>query len=188
MIDSLRLRHIAGYCPEEAIWKMIIDLCDSVSGQTDMPLLSPESIVVDADSFLVDIRQTEMSEFLPPECQGNNFSFTSQQFVWSIGACVYFASSGRTLFGGHGGSYQRSYPRVALPVLQKKHRALTPVVQRCLPSEPSARISLQELLEISKKERARCLNTQRQRIAPQITTPAPRRQDSDSWPDEMTDL
>jgi len=188
MIESLRLRHIAGYCPEEAIWKMIIDLCESACGQAGVPLLSPESILVDADSFLVDVRQKRCPEFLPPECHGDDSTLTSQQFVWSLGACVYYASSGRTLFGGHGGSYQHSYPHVALPVLQKKHQALTPVVQRCLQSEPSARIGVKELLEIAKKEHTRCRMTQRQHIASHIVAPPPSRHDCTGWPEEMTDI
>ncbi len=189
MNETLRLHHIAGFCTEDAIWTMIIDLCDIVRKNPMKQFLpTPQSVIVDADRFLMDVSQEAKAEFLPPECQGMMETASEAQFVWALGANIYFASSGRILFGGYGGQYQQAYPKVALPGLQKKHQALTPVMQRCLAWNPAERPGVQELQDIAEKERARCLHEKRQAIAaqgPARISPTP---SYDNWPEEMIEL
>lgn len=189
MNESITLCNIAGYCPEEAIWKMIQDLCDIIEqNPAGQCLLTPDSIIIDGDKFLIGHTQEEQAAFLPPEHQVNETSMGTPQLIWSLGALIYYASSGRILFGGHGGRYQQQYPQVALPVLQKKHQRLTPVMQRCLQREPISRISAQELKSIAQKERARCLNKSRQPALASQQPTAVSRQDGGRWPEEMIEI
>ena len=67
MNKHITLRDIAGYCPEEAIWKMVIDLGQSIKDNGHCPL-SPDGVMVDDKAFLTDDSADTQSQFLAPEC------------------------------------------------------------------------------------------------------------------------
>ena len=87
-----------------------------------------------------------MPEFCAPEGLASETAT-----VWSLGALLCYASSGHLIFGGSGSLYQGKHPDVKLPVLQKKHSSLTPIVQRCLANSPEKRISLDEMVIEARK-------------------------------------
>jgi len=187
MNKRITLEQIAGYCHDQAIWKLIADLASGVASKSDC-LLSPAAVIVDGNTFLIDDSAPVMKEFRAPECIDSKTSAQAQQ-VWSIGAIAHYASSGRILFGGNGSNYQHEHPEAPLPVLQKKHQALTPLVQRCLCHDPSQRISLQELANEARCGLERCSNSPRQPLQSTSKTPSTVKPaaSAESWPEEMTE-
>ena len=146
----LTLQDIAGYCLEEALWKMLADVSGAwMDALGACPAVyDPSQVLVDGDDFSVQATDAvpHHEEFAAPE--GGN-SQEAASLVWTLGALVCFASSGHGIFGGRGGAYQRRHPTVALPVLRREHSALTPLVQRCLQYHPSDRPTLQQLHELA---------------------------------------
>lgn len=148
----MNLSTIAGFCNEQALWKLLVDLTSKQikSNSPKWMIPAPELVVVDGDVFQIDTNesQNQAAEFYPPEGIGN---FGEEGYVWSLGALVCYASSGHYVFGGRGGAYQHNKPDVDLPRLRKEHSALTPIVKRCLCYSPSERISLKELRDLAIK-------------------------------------
>ena len=144
----MTIRDIAGFCPEEAIWKMMSDISTFLLQEQTGCYLTPDAVVVDGYSFLVDMGQCAISEFLAPE-QNDSNKPESYQMVWALGAVAYYMATGHVVFGGHGGKYQKEHPAVALPVLPKDFQSLTPVLQKCLYYNPNERTSLKELEQLS---------------------------------------
>ena len=106
MSEVMLLKDIAGYCPEIAIWKMITDLTNQIADGKSESKIFPKNIVVDGDSFLIVSNTETDSYYMAPEmCEGQESN--PAQIAWTIGALIYYASTGRILFGGHGGNYQR---------------------------------------------------------------------------------
>lgn len=144
----MTIRDIAGFCPEEAIWKMMSDISTYMLQEQTGCYLTPDAVVVDGYSFLVDMGQCAIREFLAPE-QNDGNKLESSQMVWALGAVAYYMATGHVVFGGHGGEYQKEHPAVALPVLPKDFQSLTPVLQKCLICDPDERISLRDLEQLS---------------------------------------
>lgn len=184
MNKRITLRDIAGYCPEEAIWRMAVDLGQSIKDNNQCPA-SPDEVIVDGLSFLIGEKTDEQPEFMPPESSDKAPSGQPQQ-VWTLGALIYHASSGRTLFGGHGGAYQKTHPNVLLPSLQKSHQSLTALMQQCLQYDPSSRISIGKLVDEARKGLENCRKTTRCRSkAAQEAAPESDKQRKENWPEEM---
>ncbi len=149
---ELTLRDIAGFCPEEAVWKMLADVSRFVQKEGTSCTLTPDTIVIDGDSFMV----------IPSANAESTCETTSQKaLVWSLGAVAYFTATGHVVFGGHGESYQQEHPSVPLPVLPKDFQALTPVLQKCLCYLPDDRMSMEELMNLSQKGLEACAKRQR---------------------------
>lgn len=148
----MNISTIAGFCNEQALWKLLVDLVSNQIERNSSKWMipAPEFVLVDGDGFRIDKNgaKDQTIEFYPPEGRNN---YTEASFVWSLGALVCYASSGHYVFGGRGGAYQHNKPDIYLPELRKEHSALTPVVKRCLCYSPSERISLKELHDIAVK-------------------------------------
>lgn len=184
MNRRITLKDIAGYCPEEAIWKMAIDLGQSIKDNGYCPL-SPEGVIVDDTSFLTDENAATQAQFLAPECS-DGASYSPAQQIWTLGALIYYASSGRTLFGGYGGAYQKNHPHVLLPTLRKDHQPLTPLVQQCLAFDPSSRIGIDSMIAEARKGLENCRSTRRPSSRKAYETlPSTSRQITENWPEEM---
>lgn len=185
MNDKIRLRDIAGFCPEEAIWKMMADLSTSMEdGKMAFPP-NPDNILVDSDTFLPDINVGGEEVFLAPEQEGQKT--TTEQGVWALGATAYFMATGHVLFGGYGGKYQLLHPHVALPNMPKAFQALTPVLHRCIASNPSERIGIKELATLAQKGLDACRLRKRtaKKKNPLTETETGHH---DGWPEEMTEI
>ena len=184
MNRSITLRDIAGYCPEEAIWKMITDLGQSIKDDNNCPV-SPDGVIIDGMTFLTDEQVEKQNHFQAPECSDGATGGQAQQ-VWALGALIYYASSGRTLFGGHGGAYQKNHPNVLLPSLRKSHDSLTAVMQQCLQHEPSSRIGIDKLIDEARKGLETCRKAQRSRSkTAKAIVPTNNKQKRENWPEEM---
>lgn len=184
MNKRITLKDIAGYCPEEAIWRMAADLGQCIKNSSQCPT-SPDEVIVDGLSFLIGDKTDEQSEFIPPECF-SNAPYGQPQQVWTLGALIYHASSGRTLFGGHGGAYQKIHPNVLLPSLQKKHQSLTALMQQCLQHNPSSRISIGRLVDEALKGLGNCRKTTRSYcMADRKAASKGDNQRKENWPEEM---
>lgn len=187
MNKHITLRDIAGYCPEEAIWRMAADLGSGIKDNNQCPK-SPDEVIVDDLSFLIGEKTDEQPEFMPPECS-DMASFGQMQQVWTLGALIYYASSGRTLFGGHGGAYQKDHPNVLLPSLQKSHQSLTALMQQCLQHDPSSRIGINKLVEEAHKGLENCKRTPRCRCKTgQEVAPKSDHRRKENWPEEMIEM
>ena len=185
MNRHITLRDIAGYCPEEAIWKMVIDLGQNIKDNGHCPL-SPDGVVVDSMSFLTDESASNQAQFLAPESSDDNTACNQAQQIWTLGALIYFASSGRTLFGGYGGTYQKSHPSVLPPTLRKDHKSLTALMQQCLQFDPSSRIGIDKVIDEARKGFENCRGTMRCRnenAKESLPTISPR--NTENWPEEM---
>lgn len=184
MNKRITLRDIAGFCPEEAIWKMVADLGQSIKDNHQCPL-SPDGVIIDGVNYLLDENCTGQAEFLAPET-AEDFPCGKQQGVWTLGALIYYASSGRALFGGYGGTYQKSHPNVLLPSLHKDHQSLTALMQQCLQHDPGARISIDQLVIEAQKGLENCRKATRRHIdGVEETTVATVKQQKENWPEEM---
>ena len=191
---ELTLYDIAGFCPEEAVWKMMVDVCGSLlDGKGCM--LTPDAIMVDGNTFIVrgvkgseeGVKGSEREAndiFAAPEADGAERSMT--QTVWSVGAIAYFMATGHIVFGGYGGSYQKEHPAVPLPVLPKEMQTLTPVLQRCLCYHAEERISMEELRKLSQNGLETCMKHQREKlVADTPTSPQKAECQKERWPEEM---
>ena len=182
--DRMTIRDIAGFCPEEAVWKMMTDVCTFLLKENSAYVLNPDTIVVDGNLFLIEEGVDRESEFLAPEQEGASKEDFAQ-FVWQIGSVAYYVATGHIVFGGRGGTYQREHPHVALPVLPKSYQALTPVIQSCLSFHPAERISLEKLKEKAEKGLTACLQSQREK-ATQTGMPVKKdKKQKEKWPEDM---
>lgn len=187
MNKQMTIRDVAGYCPEEAVWKMIADVSSLLVSEKYDNNLSPSSIMIDGNSFLIRKAQIEYV-FLAPE--NNNQTENEKELVWSLGAIAFYAATGHVVFGGQGSSYQREHPSVALPSLPKKWQTMTPVLQKCLSYNPDERIGLKELNEIAQKGLLEC-NKQirlKQNITKQKEIKKEFKYSDESWPEEMVEI
>jgi serine/threonine protein kinase len=185
MTDKIRLRDIAGFCPEKAVWKMLADLSGLMEDGRVPFSPNPDNILVDGDSFLPDMSTGVEEEFLAPEQEGQET--TAEQAVWALGATAYFMATGHVVFGGYGGKYQRLHPHVALPNMPKAFQALTPVLHRCVPSNPSERIDLKELGTLARKGLDACRSRKRT-VGQKDSFTETEAGHHDGWPEEMTEI
>ena len=187
-MTEMNLHAIAGFCSEEALWKMLRDMTSALLDHPDgeRAVLMPEKVIVDGDRFLISKESTQhpATEFYPPE---GIKDYGDAGTVWSLGALICYASSGHYVFGGRGGAYQQSNPKAELPTLRKEHSALTAVIKQCLCYSPSQRISLSALHTAAvegcqqSKQRARVLSNTKKKGG----NGCPDSED-DGWPERMT--
>jgi hypothetical protein len=187
-MTEMNLHAIAGFCSEEALWKMLKDMTSALLDQPDgeRAVLMPEKVIVDGERFLLSKEGTQhpAAEFYPPEGIKDS---GDAGIVWSLGALACYASSGHYVFGGRGGVYQQSNPKTELPTLRREHSALTAVIRQCLCYSPSQRISLRALHAAAvagcqqSEQRARVLLATEKRDGcgcPDV--------EDDGWPERMT--
>ena len=188
MSEKITIRDIAGFCPENAIWKMMANVCDFLMKDGHGYVLNPDSLIVDVDTFVVEDRPCPESEFLAPE-QDEGQSPSSEQMVWAIGATAYFMATGHIVFGGHGGRYQREHPTVPLPVMPKALQNLTPVLHKCLDYSPKSRVGLEELNTLAKNGWAFCSKRQREKgKAGGEASICKERHQEEKWPEKMIEI
>ena len=53
MSKEMTIRDIAGFCPEVAVWKMMANVCEFLLKDSKDCLISPDSIVIDVNSFII---------------------------------------------------------------------------------------------------------------------------------------
>lgn len=186
-MSDITIQSIAGYCNEKALWKLLVNLSTEMlqDNSNDWMVLMPDLVTVDGEEFRMEDKtpQNPVTEFYPPEGIEN---YGEAGFVWSLGALVCYASSGHYVFGGRGGIYQRSHPKVELPTLKKEHSALTATVKRCLCYFPSQRISLRELHTIAVKGLNSNEQTSRiKRICESDGASFSPKCPDDTWPEKM---
>lgn len=183
---ELTLKSIAGYCIEEALWKFLVDIVSEILGEKlVLEGIDPDMVIIENEDFHLEGTSNAIQTFCAPEKEASE-----PAMVWSLGALLSYASSGHLIFGGRGSLYQRKHPSVKLPVLQKKHSSLTPLVQRCLEYSPEKRIILNELviearngLELCKK-RGRCKSSNVAVKPERLTTNSI----DERWPEKMIDI
>ena len=182
---SLTLKSIAGYCIEEALWKFVVDIASEIQ-EKGLVLggIAPDMVFIENKDFHILPKDDVIPSFCAPEGKPSEAAM-----VWALGALLCYASSGHMIFGGNGSLYQRKHPSVKLPVLQKKHSSLTPLVQQCLTFMPEKRISLNELviearigLELCKKG-IRSKSNAEAKPKQAATSSIDER-----WPEEMIDI
>lgn len=191
MSERMTIRDIAGFCPEEAVWKMMADVSEFLLKEENCYGLTPDSIVLDGNTFMVETDgdcKSPSIEYLAPE-QDNEGKTETAQIVWSLGAVAYYMATGHIVFGGHGGNYQKGHPSVALPVLPKGIQALTPVLQKCLCYAPEERIKLKELKELVQKGLNACEKKQRRQADSTAKEPVKEVNNiGEKWPEEMIEV
>jgi hypothetical protein len=185
MNKRITIRDIAGFCPEEAVWKMMVDVCEFMLKEGIDCVLTPDSIAIDGCTFMVETEHESIKEFLAPE-QNDVQKAGITQMVWSLGAIAYYVATGHIVFGGHGGSYQKDHPLVSLPILPKGLKALTPVIQQCLCYAPDERINLKELKNLTQEGLAACEKRHRKKSVKIIKEHNVEViQIGERWPEEM---
>ena len=185
MNKIITIRDIAGLCPEEAVWKMMADVSAILNKDEADYYLTPDAIIVDGSTFIVESNHKTESEYLAPE-QHESQQSGKQQIIWSLGAIAYYMVTGHIIFGGHGGCYQKNHPSVPLPVLPKGKHTLTDVLHKCICCNPERRITLDELSALTlkgfttlKKRQCKTLNRPHKEIETVI------KNSGDKWPEEM---
>lgn len=170
MSNELTLRDIAGFCPEEAIWKMLADVSDFLLKEDCGYQISTDTIAVTGNQFMVTGEKNQASR---------------EEMVWTLGATAFYAATGHPVFGGHGYSYQQEHPHVALPVLQKSFQALTPVIHQCLCIDAADRISMEQLRRFAEKGLTACSQRQRVKSDPVKELIKENSHHGEKWPEEM---
>ena len=186
MNNKTTIHVIAGYCSEEVLWKLLVDLTSVMKDERtrEWKVLMPDMVIVDGDDFTLDSETTEVvREFYPPEGIDN---YGESGYVWSLGAMVCYASSGHYVFGGRGGTYQHANPGVELPTLRKEHSSLTPLMRRCLCYSHAQRVGIKELNTLAVKglESVRQMSRQKQTIV-LASEKRTAQSDDDDWPERM---
>lgn len=182
----ITLRDIAGFCPEEAVWKMMADVTLFLVKDNPQDNISPEAIIVDGNKFILEVGHVAEIEFLAPELEFNQISGPPQN-VWTLGALAYYLVTGHIIFGGHGGIYQKKHASVALPIMPKGFHALTSVLHKCLCPYPEERISLEELSNLVQKGLTTCEKQERMRIA-KNNIEIKNKYHGDRWPEKMIEI
>lgn len=185
--ERMTIKDMAGFCPEDAIWKMMADISKFLLKDDSVKMMNPESIVVDGNMFIAETTSKEMYEFLAPE-QKDGKNTLKPQLVWQLGAVAYYMATGHVIFGGHGSKYQQEHPHVALPKLPKNYQALTRTIQHCLCYNIDERISLKELSAVTEKEWTACLSRHREKVSQQHEPIQTENQQKGKWPEEMIEI
>ena len=186
----MTIRDIAGFCPEEAIWKMIADVSECLLNDGVCNELSPDSVIIDGNSFMVNSTQDIEYEFHAPEHKDGHQSGEKEN-VWSLGAIAYYASTGHVIFGGHGGKYQKEHPLVSLPALPKGLQSLTPLLQKCLCYDSKERMGLKDLNDLARKGLEDC-GKQRRKKTKSVKEEEKKEKGvnytGEKWPEEMIEV
>lgn len=171
--EDVTLRDIAGFCPEEAIWRMLTDVTEFLLKDGSGYKITADTIAVIGEQFIV---------------VGEKSSSTMSDMVWELGATAFYVAMGHEVFGGHGMVYQKEHPHVALPVLQKTFQSLTPILHRCLCYNSSDRISMESLRELTEIGLASC--RKRQRVKKILVKDKEERvcYQVDKWPEKMIEV
>lgn len=182
---KLTLKSIAGYCIEEALWKFLLDMASEIQEKKSvLEGIDPDMVVIDNEDFRLEGLNNAIPSFCAPEKEASEAAM-----AWSLGALLCYASSGHLIFGGRGSLYQSKHPSVKLPVLQKKHNSLTPLVQRCLAYSPEKRISLSELVIEARNGLELCKKRERSKSNTPVKSERPLTSSIDErWPEEMIDI
>lgn len=186
-MSETTIHSIAGFCNEKGLWRLLADLTSQLldTPSNTRKAIVPEMVLIDGEHFLLNEKthQKPSTEFYPPEGIGDS---GSEGLVWSLTALICYASSGHYVFGGRGGSYQQTHPKVELPTLKKEHSPLATLVKRGLCYSPSQRISLSELHAAAMKGIES--NAQKSRTkwsGEPINGNAPSEMTDDAWPEKM---
>lgn len=186
MSERITISDIAGFCPEEAVWKLLADVSQAaIEGATCT--LTPSSVVCDGDSFIIEKSQ-DAGGFSAPEVQEHT-AVGEAQMVWSLGALAYFSATGRQLFGGRGSAYQREHPSVALPGMPKGFQRTASLVRACLDFNPEKRPCMKDICEHAQKGQDSCKT---QDFEHKGTKPFNLKSPSDTlgdkWPEKMIEV
>ena len=189
MSSQMTIRDIAGFCPEEAVWKMIADVSECLLKDDIGHGISPNSVLVDGNTFTLNATQHTETEFNAPEHHESRQPDEKEK-VWALGAIAYYASTGHFIFGGHGGRYQKEHPSVPLPALPKGLQSLTQVLQKCLCYDSMERIGLKDLSTLARKALEKCGEQRRKKAK---TAQEDRKENNfnytgEQWPEEMIEV
>lgn len=182
MENQTTLKSIAAYCPEKAIWKFMADLSKLL--QKKLCRISPDNVAVDGTAFFITDSVPHNIDYDAPEYTDDS-AFSESQAVWSIGAIACYLSSGHVIFGGMGGRYQRQSPEAPLPILQKCHERITPIIHKCLCANPKERITLAELENEAKRQFEKVVLRKEIEQKESGTELMFVNTNSDSWPEKM---
>lgn len=186
----MTIRDIAGFCPEEAIWKMIADVSECLLNDGVGNGLSPDSVIVAGNAFMVNRIQDIDNEYHAPEHEDGQQPDEKEE-VWSLGAIAYYASTGHVVFGGRGGRYQKEHSLVSLPALPKGLQSLTPLLQKCLCFDSNERIGLKDLNDLAQKGLDECGKKRRKK---NMSDKEEEKKENgvkytgERWPEEMIEL
>lgn len=187
MSERITIHDIAGFCPEEAIWKMMSDVSSfHITDETNCSI-TPDSVTIDGNAFIVEPKTEPISEFLAPELSERQES-GEKQVIWAIGATAFYMATGHIIFGGHGSSYQKKHPSVQLPVLPKRMNNLTLLLHKCICYNPEDRITLKELNSLSCKGLALCEKKQRKQTGTEREDQKTIKKTGENWPEEMIEI
>lgn len=149
--------------------------------------LSPDSVVIVGDSFVMAKEHDMAGEFLAPEHIAGQ-GYDEKKTVWSLGSVAYYAATGHLVFGGYGSGYQKEHPSVPLPVLPKGMQALTPIIQKCLCYSPDERVGLEELNGIATRGQRECSKQTRKKVNSTEGKEKHITDTGEKWPEEMTEV
>jgi serine/threonine protein kinase len=187
MNEKITIRDIAGFCPEEAVWKMISDVSSFyITDKTFCPI-TPDSVAIDGNVFIVEPKTEPISEFQAPELSEKQKP-GEKQIIWEIGATAFYMTTGHVIFGGHGSGYQKAHPAVQLPVLPKGLSNLTSLLHKCICFNPDDRITLKELNSLSCEGIALCEKRQRKQSETMSEKQKTIKGTVDKWPEEMIEI
>ncbi len=188
MSRKTTIRDIAGFCPEDAIWKMMYDISGLLIQDEDDYVLTPDSVVIDGQMFIVEDNHDSVSEFIAPEHKVGHKP-NAQEQVWTLGAIAYYVATGHIVFGGYGGRYQKEHPLIALPILPKGLLNLTSVLHQCLCYTPEERINLKKLNDLSQAGLLNCEQIHRQELVlKEEEIKENKKQCGEKWPEKMIKL
>lgn len=188
MSKKLTIQDIAGFCPEDAIWKMLNDVSSFLIKDDKGCFLSPNSIIIDGNSFIVETCAEVANEYFAPEQEVSQMP-KAMQTVWSLGSVAYYMATGHVIFGGYGSYYQKEHPTVPLPSLPKGLQKLNSVLQKCLSYAPDERLSIKELNEVSLQEFVSCKKRERKLSKIYLDTKSKEILSiNDKWPEEMIEI
>lgn len=136
---------LAGEIDELTAWKIMRDVA-SQAAILKTPI-NPSHVFIDGDCFV-------LSEW--SESQDERFTASEgYAAVWALAATVFYVFLGCHVFQGLGGKGQSV--DTPIPTLRKNMPQLSGMIIRCLAFNPSDRPTLNEILEESEKNIARCM-------------------------------
>ena len=140
-IENVSVVHLAGFCPEQAVWRFLADM----AGHGSLGPLDPDCVRMDLSGAFIQVGRGKDPRFLEPVSDDGN--------VWSLGAVAFYLVMGMPVFGGHGHDLQM--PSTVIPSIPpcRCSRELDSLIRRCLDYDARKRPSLKEIAEEASRGR-----------------------------------
>lgn len=185
MNEKPTIADLAGHVNEPTAWNILKDLSEQAMERRQYLINPFLSEIREDGNFTLTSSASQQPGFDAPEVMHANQ--TEASAVWSLGATVFYAVMGMQVMNGKGGQSQTQNSR--LPYMRSEWPEMSELIQQCLQFDPSNRITLKNIHNMSLQHYEQWLNQikrgPRFKRTEQLLTTEISKQDLDFWPETM---